>query len=426
MKEKQTITSYNPHRTTTKSSVTQQLQQMSVNEDPQETQLSEATLDRLRGTGHSTLHPSESPSTSQVSVGSFHPTMAAAILQPRHYDLTPIARNTSSYDDEHAYVEHQPEYATLVSPEERQTLRGECFLAMPNNLEDTSTRPAMPPIRVSERVKSAGTLDSPPALKALFREPSVATASSPKPIDFNAVKHYSFTSREQYEQLQRESREANDNSRKNQYQPSRQDEDYQVGSIPEEELNRIFLPRRPRSAEDSTEESHQHHRLDHPLSLDERQLSIPSIRMAHHLNSSIASQTDMTEHTDEEDSILYLKDGDEHSLGSRSFPEEATFSLTQNTTSNETTFRTPLEPSSVFPPRIIADTGMVEDRRKRKLREKEHQVYEWLHSLEADGDILAEAASSKFLTGASVSLPDPSEMRRQISTPAPMSHESRK
>lgn len=315
---------------------------------------------------------SHSPSTSQVSVGSVAPTLTATLL-PRHYDLTPITRNTSSAGAP----------APLISPEE-DDLHGE-HLAMPDDISG----PTLPPLlRNSSK-----------------EEPPDAAAGLPgPPIEFG--KFYSFTSSQQYQAATK----ATDHrrlaaSKLTPYQPSRD----AVDEWNDDDLAHIFAAR----AESKN------HRLSAPIAMDERQLSIPSLRLANQLNSDVASLTSMD---DDESSLQFLAGGgaDDGSLSSRGsslyFPDEAV----------EGSRVQILPPRSVFTPSMMQlvaasrddtddDDGSVvavandnvedeEDHGRRRKHQRREEALQWLQSVEASEGDLQEAASSKFLLAQTVPL----------------------
>jgi len=373
--------------------------------------------------------PSEgnSPSTSQVSCGSVPPTLTAAFLSKnqRHYDLTPVMRNTSTeakkYVDGPAHNSRSGRVAetrqtdgdyAVISPEDSELLHGE-HLALPSDLScpdamfdnGGDSGPSLPPMLQSMRATSVGAMLS--GLDASAAPPF------PAPVELAARKHYSFTTREQYEEALRAEallrQEGQLQEGLTPYQPSRRDaigDDY--GHLPEEELAAIFIERR--QLPDG--ESHENHRLENPIPMDERQSSIPSIRMANHLGGSLGGS--VTTYTDEdEDSLVYYVN-DDASLSSRGsslyFPDEVMVNgepclkLQARTSSIQQPVATT---SDLTAERLAAiqqselgndkETSNVKTRRKRK--QSKQGAFEWLQSVEVDQNVLAEAASSKFLTG---------------------------
>jgi hypothetical protein len=394
-----------------------------------------------------------SPSTSQVSVGSVPPTLVAAAFPtaPRgHFDLTPVTRNTSR-----DYVEDTmrggggstakgamtksaaTDHYAVVSPEDRggvmdEFLHGE-HLALPSDLT-SEDGPPMPPLQ-PERSRSLGTLDH-EALRqhdAAFDRHEVGPDVA-EPVQFPARKFYTFTSREQYEEaINREQQHQAyypQTAQHQAYQPSRDDDLEGVGTLPPEALRQIFITRRPSAdaSSSASEESHGNHRLvfQNPFPLGERQGSIPSIHMAHQLHGSATSYTDHTENTEDEESLLYLRGGDdEASLSSRGSSlylpdhDKEIASAVHSVPSLGPSLRGAVvmeelnrvmvdarrnHPSSALPQARPPNDGEDVDhaRRKRKQlkkEEKQKSAMDWLQSVEADQNVLAEAASSKFLTG---------------------------
>jgi hypothetical protein len=312
----------------------------------------------------------------------------------RHFDLTPITRNTHGDEDDLCMV---------VSPEE-QVLVGE-HLAMPTNL-DKDAGPSLPPLP-NHRAKSVGQhLDLMRMARSsnLSKTTTLESTLEPtmEPIAFPSErKFYTFTSRQQYEDQYLATTSEEDASPAQHlppYQPSRQ-ELMDVG-LAEDEVERIFTRRR-----DSLTPDHLA-----PIPLGDRQWSIPSIRMANRLNGSITSHTS---YTDEEDYLLG-RDDDTNSLSSR-----GSLYLTD---AMELGAGEPLGVSSVFMPSITlngidlivdrrqqldtaecalttnAMNGDARDRRQEKRSRKDAKALQWLRTVEASDDVIAEAASSKFLT----------------------------
>jgi hypothetical protein len=386
-----------------------------------------------------------SPSTSQVSIGSVPPSLAASLLPgstPRHYDLTPVTRNTSELLA-HQYVDASNPiddgYGNLVSPEDQDVLFGE-HLTFPADLsgpDTTGTGPSIPKLRSAQRAQSVGSLDQNTILKASAGQAPLGElhedCAIPDPVQFPARKFYSFTSRQQYDQVT-QGQMGDDDSVEGHvglepYQPSRDDDFGGVGGVPEEELRGIFIERRRgTNGSGAGGESHANHRLLNPIPMDERQWSIPSIHMAQSLQGTMTSQS-YTENTDYEDdeSLLYIRGDDDASLSSRCsslyLPDETAgepLGSALPMPSNRSAFpRHILQPQVVMNPQVLmehsaqrdqaedndldltghADGGLAVDRRKRKQRKREERAFEWLQSVQGNGDVLAEAASSKFLTG---------------------------
>jgi hypothetical protein len=307
-----------------------------------------------------------------------------------------------------------------------------------------------------------------------------------EPIPFPpSGKSNTFTSRKHYEkhmmqQQQHQNSDLGSNdypSGLRPYQPSRRDPG--LVDIPQEALDSIFITRRRSdqsgidtngtlssstgpSFEDDDMPVHEPPRLFATIPLEERQWSIPSIRMANHLGGG--SVTSATTYTDEEDeSLLYYRDDASlSSLGSHTNvmtlvglqAEDAPFVVSVTTPqapdshqdhqqqqcsfdSSEPT--PPLLPmiqlgqgcSSSNPTTLQhdgnnTDYGMLIQpqpptsssryhQRRRRLKRKEQrdrQAFEWLRTVKASTDEVAEAASSKFLTGRSGTLEGQRPLKR--------------
>lgn len=328
-------------------------------------ELSPSLLSSLRG--------SSSPSHSQVSVGSIGHVLTTAALSQHKYDLTPVTRNTSDiYCDVNS--KNIDSVMTITPSSQEGYLHGE-HLAFPSDLSGTVDGPAMPPLQPVHRSNSSSMMTGEPLSQIQISHRDVEIPG--EPVQFPSRKYYSFTTRKQYEEACLQDADGSDDDL---FNPSdSDDEGYKVGltpyaprsrpanfdieSLPEEELKRIFITRdNVRLAE---------------IPLDQR---VPSLHMANHLHGSTTSIS-YTDHEDE-DSIVHLRDNDDASLSSRGsslyLPAED-----DNATTEEDDA-------------IIA--ALQRKQRKRKQRKKEQQAVEWLQSVEADQNVLAEAASSKFLT----------------------------
>ena len=468
--------------------------------------------------GH-TATTSSSPSTSQVSVGSVGPTLVSALLNQRHhYDLTPVMRNTTSATEVRPlgvkgrggqYVESYgagPEGTHgIVSPEtvdeDADFLHGE-HLSLPADLSKAEDGPILPNLRKSalttlpmQRAKSLGAAalsltDLSQATKSAIPPTSetVPTDAHP-PVEFPARKFYSFTSREQYKGLKEEDEDdlSEEESLEERpdltpYMPSRQEFAEIEERLPPEALESIFIARRRRSStvrennivevvreeEGDEESSHKNHRLlQNPIPMNDRQWSIPSLRMAQRVatDGSLASITD---HLDDE-SLLYVHPGgngdmtdeDEASLSSRAsslymsiggsgisssvptnileargepirpterppiWNDDVSSSFSQHRSTGSSSFEG-IPSFGSMPPETnkvvvespwsvlngtpsshsdensaIAVDGDRAMRRKRKQRQREEAALSWLQSLQQQSQqpAVAEAASSKFLTG---------------------------
>jgi len=244
-----------------------------------------------------------------------------------HSELTPVTRNTG-------FCEEEP-YHVVVSPDDG-TLQGE-HLTLPSGPDfATATTSSLQrrPLALDHhiRTKSAGNLSSIMHPNSLMTNTSTTTPATIAEEDLKPVpllhKFYSFNSRHCYHSQQKQG------SHLTPYQPDREKEGNTVGVTPDAAGN-IFIPR--------------------SIPLDERQLSIPSIRLANHLTGG--STTTLT---DEEDTL-----GDDASWSSRG--------------------------SSLYLP----DEENNEDPLPK--RKKDQLALDWLLNLQQDG--LHEAASSRFLTG---------------------------
>lgn len=287
-----------------------------------------------------------SPVTSQVSVGSVGGSAVAALL-PKHYDLTPVMRNTS-----HEYVEDakgKKDRSRMVSPDDHDMLHGE-HLALPSGLGSHEAGPSMPGLR-TDRKSGLG-----------------------EPIQFPSRKFYTFTSREQYEDSIFHAHEYQP-SGLIQYQPDRDDDFRDIGILNDEGLQQIFAIR----GEQSSDTGAIHRRLDlqEASSMGERQLSIPSIHLAYSMHGSIASYTEC----DDEESLQFLRD--DGSLSSRG----SSLYLPDHDE----------QPGSVLSLGPSQRGAVVLEELHRVVKEKKPKPMEWLQSMEADQGQVAEAASSKLL-----------------------------
>jgi hypothetical protein len=217
---------------------------------------------------------------------------------------------------------------------------------------------------------------------------------------------------------------------------------YYGTGMPDEVLEGIFTARRQRSnnAEISSWT---------PIPMNERQWSIPSIHMAQPLQGSDSSAaTSYTEHTKDDEtrlfgrgddydydyddaslsshcSSLYLPDSEMTTAGGEPLHLDSNLS----TSLHQSPFpRQSFQPRVVMNPQVAMDEYTAQkdlskvndadddaddddadlsrnavydyvDRRKRKQRKREELAFDWLLSVQANKHVLAEAASSKFLTG---------------------------
>eukprot|EP00977_Amphora_coffeiformis_P018686 scaffold6655_cov169-Amphora_coffeaeformis.AAC.3 len=382
-----------------------------------------------------------SPSTSQVSVGSVGPTLVASLLNQRHhYDLTPVMRNTTTSGDVHPLGPGMGRNAGaddngVVSPdtveeENADFLHGE-HLSLPADLSTAddggvilpnlrkSTIPTLP----MQRAKSLGTAahmsftDMPDMPKASIGIHRLAELPPPAPVEFPSRKYYSFTSREQYKGIAvgddedlSEEESLEERPDLTPYQPTRQEFAEIEESMPPEALNSIFIERRRRRSlhgnsvaevqEEVVDEesSHKNHRLlQNPIPMTDRQWSIPSLRMGQRLatDGSLASLTD---NLDDESLLYVLPYGGNGVPSFGSAPTETTNKVVVESPWN---LLTGTHSSLSDENSAVAVDGDRALRRKRKQRQREEAALSWLQSLQQQSTEppVAEAASSKFLTG---------------------------
>jgi len=230
------------------------------------------------------------------------------------------------------------------------------------------------------------------------------------PIDRKSL---TFTSRDVYEQsaarLPALTEKPASSSGVTLYQPSHRGSD--VGLVPQEELSSIFMPREPSN----------NNRIApaHPV---ERQWSIPSLRMANQLQGD----SSMT--------ASYLEDEDD--LQERDVPDDASWStrgsslcLPEDYDEDRFGLASPAEhqkplkilrSSAVAMPAFVIDDlpppEEIQPRQHRNLK-----AMDWLQTIQQTESNIAEAASSKFLTGATTTNGSSAvQLKRQHSTPATM------
>jgi hypothetical protein len=367
-------------------------------------ELSPSLLASLRG--------SSSPSHSQVSVGSIGPALTSAALSHK-YDLTPVTRNTS---DLYCDVTNKDSVMTITPSSQEGYLHGE-HLAFPSDFSSSAsaTGHSIPPLQPVHRTSinsgPRGLGEDTIGLQSQMAAAQRLDLNVPEPMQFPSRKYYSFTTRKQYEDacLQDGGMDSDDDlynrsdsdddcaaigTRLTPYAPRSRPANFDIERVPEEELKRIFITRGT-NANNSTDA-----RLLTEIPLDQR---VPSLHMANNLHGSTTSVS-YTDHEDE-DSVLHLRDNDDASLSSRG-----------------SSLYLPAEEDMVRAATHVDDSmeSIVDDevflllqrkQRKRKQRKKEQRAVEWLQSVEADQNILAEAASSKFLTGSNS--PAATTFRRQ-------------
>ena len=219
-------------------------------------------------------------------------TRSPAMSAQRANELTPITRNTTNsfVDDAHAVVSPDDGMEDLHRRAFGNAYRFVCRgVSQTARLGFLGPAPSLPPLPMSERAKSMGSMLQQQQEEDEHDEYYV-------PVDFPSDRkycHYSFTSQQQFTEstastLQRALQyDARRPAGLVPYQPPR--EDGNVGSFSDSVLGGIFQENIP---------------------LEDRQYSIPSIHLAHHLNGSTTS------YTDEEDDLQRTFD-DEASLSSR-------------------------------------------------------------------------------------------------------------
>lgn len=300
----------------------------------------------------------------------------------RPYDLTPVTRNTgASYADERR----------LVSPDDHQH-----GLALPSSASlESSARPPLQrrsapklcPIPMSDRTKSMSQLAELDADELDDEEDEIHGRVVGEAIQFpSRQQFFSFNSRHHYQKQM--SGYVNEATSATPYQPSRHDLS-DVGGVSREELSLIFTDRDL-----------------NPIPLDERQYSIPSIRMANHLNGSTTTYDDDDEDDLSKDdaswssrgSSLYLPDDNDSSAGQ-------VLMFTPSSAKPLVILEDLPFPETLSP----FDTGTVgavnndehhhHTSANRKRKDSHEKAYEWLRAVESTGDdLIHEAASSKFLT----------------------------
>jgi hypothetical protein len=330
-----------------------------------------------------------------------------SVPPPRHFDLTPVTRNTSEvagldFDD----------------AQDDQDLIGE-HLAMPSDLGAGADGHLLPqPSSLSshhgQRAKSVGHFDLSQMVNQSGLQRSTQldpkTSLPPPRTGFNAdYRHFSFTSRNEQAAAAAEASDAPQEFLHHQltpYTPTRE-ELMDIG-LNEAQVDKIFTQRRRSSLDSSTS-------LSKPIPLDDRQLSIPSLRMAHRV---YGSKTSLTDYTGAEDEDTIFRD-DDASLSSRGslYLIDHPFELGNG----ESLLDAPLGQAPILlngldqiqressslgessdDPTTNALNGegidFAEAKERRALREQ--NAVEWLRAVQSTSqDVFAEAASSKFLTG---------------------------
>lgn len=310
--------------------------------------------------------------------------------QVRPYDLTPVTRNTGTafVDDDRRHV---------ISPDDAHQKKG---LSLPSSANmGTGSRPplmrreapVLNPIPLGDRSRSLGQVSELEQADDDEYDELDDNETFGEAIQFpERQRFYSFNSRHQYiEQIPMVS---NVPMSKTPYQPSRHDLS-DVGSLSTEELSRIFI-----------------HKDMNPILMEERQYSIPSIRMANHLNGST------TTYDDDDEDDLSKDDASWSSRGSSLYlPDDDDVCVTQVLKFTPTTPAKPVviledlpfpeeltqsEHCSVDAVASNQDNFNNDNHNNHKKRKESHKkAFEWLRTVEGTGDnCICEAASSKFLT----------------------------
>ena len=419
------------------------------------------------------------------------------------HELTPVMNNTSieyaDADEDGGYVVVSPDDTELHG--ESLTLPSEDTFVNPRTLRKRSSLSLPPlPVRKSDNTSSTAHSTTAQGNDADRQQPPQPQLKHP-PIELSK-KYYSFNSRHQYSQAvaggtsgvggtippssgimqehsslllpQQQRHESNENYPPpiglKPYQPSRH-EMGDVGPLPHEELSRIFIPRCNNNNAMSSSESSSS--LMQPVPLEERQWSIPSIRLATHVNGSITSYTDEEDEIQEDDASwssrgsslcipeeqpLVMKVGtppnaltatangltllpavvdqdhhvvhdteDDNDLEDNDGDDEAMQILSQ---SQQSSCSQPVVIEGDFhhhhhhhhvnnsndrntATSVTSDSAAAVVTPRKRRGEQERQAYEWLRTVESSGENeIAEAASSKFLTGSQRTL------NRQKSSPS--------
>eukprot|EP00586_Coscinodiscus_wailesii_P021909 CAMPEP_0172496874 /NCGR_PEP_ID=MMETSP1066-20121228/94434_1 /TAXON_ID=671091 /ORGANISM="Coscinodiscus wailesii, Strain CCMP2513" /LENGTH=418 /DNA_ID=CAMNT_0013269405 /DNA_START=246 /DNA_END=1502 /DNA_ORIENTATION=+ len=290
--------------------------------------------------------------------------------------LTPVICNTTSDERNDSFISSEE---SKLDEDQIKTLQ----LDIPDE-KQLATKPRA--LKVSSRARTVGNLDSPSIFQTGCIDEDVPVDKAIPEISFSHERinlsrmNRSFGSNKQYRRalatafrnLSTHSPPRGNINNRTQYQPSRDNSLTEVGLGENlEDLNAIFLPRRKNNKSQAAVSSGvesggvSHHALLQPIPLDEKQWSIPSIRLANGLHDmSTASYTC----SDDEDSlwdediivanlpenlqdISHLDDASDDAVGSGSSSES-----------------------------------------------DEKGPYEWLKQVRESENVLAEAASSKFLT----------------------------
>jgi hypothetical protein len=296
------------------------------------------------------------------------------IKQARPFDLTPVMRNTSAdFVDEDLH--------NTISPEETMEKMGLDFMSQEK--VEFSARPNLQkrgfPVLHSNPIciRSRSLVMLNEGVVNIDDDESEELLG--EAIELPPRQHfYSFNSRSNYENQTNSATKAIASSTP--YQPYRQHLS-DVRALSSEEVSRIFMLKDMNS-----------------IPLEERQFSIPSIRMANHLNGST------TTYDDEEDD-LSRDDASWSSRGSSLFlPDDKEIAEVQLLRFTPTASRPCIVLEDLPIPEILipkegGTVPAVKCSPKKKRKESHLKVYDWLRSVESEGaDLIQEAASSKFLT----------------------------
>jgi hypothetical protein len=315
-----------------------------------------------------------SPSIAYMSPSHRDDSSPTALItkQARPFDLTPVMRNTSTdfVEDLHNTVSPEETFGKMgldLNSNEKVE-----FSARPN-LQKRGI-PVMHSNPISIRSRSLVMINE----GAVNIDDDGSDELVGEAIELPPRQHfYSFNSRTNYENQLSVSTKAIASSTP--YQPFRQHLS-DVRALSAEEVSRIFMLKDMNA-----------------IPLDERQFSIPSIRMANHLNGST------TTYDDEEDD-LSRDDASWSSRGSSLFlPDDKEISESQllRFTPNAPRPCIVLEDLPI-PEILIPKEGAITALNcspKKKRKETHRKAFDWLRSVESEGaDLIHEAASSKFLT----------------------------
>jgi hypothetical protein len=317
-------------------------------------------------TMHEVMDVSTTISPTSVQTGSFSPRVeskSSNLQTSNKHDLTPVASNVARS----LFVENNAQ----VSEKQANRTFSDCQRPPKAKSSDDSTkrmlsvRPLSPPTFYRDSSTDAYKYLSPRSAS-----PASERCESPLaftiPIDRNC---HSLLTAEYNLRAAFASSPYKSPQRAAPYQPSRDDDLAHFG-VQEESADSIFLAPRGVLCDES---------MDQSDSFDETETSIPSIHLAHRLSTQESYST--------RDSSFSMEEGDEVN-------QEMTITEDQEVII-ESKFRSSSCPQPVRPSNSVHKSRMLTP-------EKERQVYEWLHSLEVEkdnNDFVAEAASSKFLTG---------------------------